>query len=70
MLHGQSVGVGMKIGDLVRTIFDHDRTGIIISDPIKLLIGGSRHETFVSVLWDTGTHDLEYNTAYLEVIND
>ena len=60
----------MKIGDLVRTVFQKDRTGVITEGPYKVLIAGALPLDHVNILWCTGTHEIEYNAEYLEVINE
>jgi len=60
----------MKIGDLVRIVFQKDRTGVITEGPYKVLIGGVRQVDHVNILWCTGTHEIEYFAEYLEVINE
>ena len=60
----------MKIGDLVRTVFQKDRTGVITEGPYKVIISGVRQVDHVNILWSTGTHETEYNARYLEVINE
>jgi hypothetical protein len=60
----------MKVGDLVTTVFQKDRTGVITEGPYKILIGGVRQVDYVSVLWCTGTHEADYAAEYLEVINE
>ena len=61
----------MKVGDLILTVFDRTRAGLIASAPFTVMIGNPpRQTTFVSVLWHTGTYESEYNVEYLEVINE
>jgi hypothetical protein len=60
----------MKVGDLVRTVFQKSRTGVITEGPYKVTIAGVRQVDHVNILWSTGTHETEYNALYLEVINE
>jgi hypothetical protein len=60
----------MKVGDLVRAVFQNDRLGVIIEGPYKVLIGGVREVDHVNILWCTGTHETGCCAEYLEAANE